>query len=38
MTYFNREFADPKAYCDEDAFAPLGDQAGDLEVWSAHTG
>ena len=38
MTYFNREFADPKAYCDEDAFAPLADQAGALEVWCAHTG
>ncbi len=38
MTYFNREFADEKAYCAEDAFAPLADQAGALSVWSAHTG
>lgn len=38
MTYFNREFADEKAYCAEDAFAPLGDQAGALSVWCAHTG
>ena len=38
MTYFNREFADEKAYCAEDAFAPLADQAGALAAWSAHTG
>ena len=38
MTYFNREFADPKAYCDPDAFAPLADQAGALAAWCAHTG
>ncbi len=38
MTYFNREFADEKAYCTEDAFAPLADQAGALSVWCAHTG
>lgn len=37
MTYFNREFADAKAYCDEDAFAPLADQAGALAAWCAHT-
>ena len=38
MTYFNREFADEKVYCAEDAFAPLADQAGALAAWCTNTG
>lgn len=37
MTYFNREFADPKLYSEEDAFAPLADQAAAIAAWSSHT-
>ena len=37
MTYFNREFADPKLYTEEDAFAPLADQAAAIAAWSSHT-
>ncbi len=36
MTYFNREYADPKLYTAEDAFAPLADQASALAAWSSH--